>query len=875
MNRFNHLFRWSWTLLVAVTLTMGLAGCEGDDGAAGAAGAAGTPGTDGDPGLACWDLDGNGIGDVATEDKNGDGVVDALDCQAGADPVAAAVEAAKIESCATCHGDVGVTEHQSEYDRYVDASAFVMTFTSFATVPGAVAGTFDATLELTITKNGLPFTDFAGLDQQRLYVSEYDSVANEHVYAFLSLNDTVTMVADGDYVVTEAALPFDPTVNGQVYGYIAQTPLLEHAGGTGAELPAGTHVHLYDDVASAGLAFGDAMVTDPDAYVSAANVAGCAKCHGTPYMKHGYRDPVVAGLPDFQSCKVCHNDAGDGGHEDWQYMVDDPFSWATGLASTADYSYKRNIMNDVHMSHAMEFPYPQSASNCNTCHEGKLTQVLDNSNFTAETCKSCHPVQGIDTFPRTFNPDGSEKLGGRSGTSPVAEDYWQAHRAPAFAWLWGPEGGSDPSDISSFHETAIVSAAPDACTLCHGAGVARAFNEMHTGYAANIYDATGTKYADLHTVSIDQITRSGDLLTVNFSSNNAAIAPELLVSFYGWDAKQFIVASHTRDANDERMEFAPGGTSALFTEDAASVPGDWMVTLDMSAYAPIEVLPDDIPTLIANGTIKKVEVTITPELVVGGADVVLKAVGATFDLVGNAIVPGYFKGANSTVEITKCNACHDSLASSFHDGSGRGGDGIEVCKNCHVTTSPGSHLEMASRAIDSYTHAIHSFQDFDVGDTFDEFDPVLAKRYDQHVNHVFPNFTIRNCEACHRDGTYNVPDQSQSMPGLLAKSDTVNTWYMIDTVDGSPTEGLALEDASGRNIGTVPELVTGPASRACGGCHRARNINDDLAGDLASFNAHTEAGGTLVENDTENDEGTPADDEVVYGVIEKIMSMFK
>ena len=155
------------------------------------------------------------------------------------------------------------------------------------------------------------------------------------------------------------------------------------------------------------------------------------------------------------------------------------------------------------------------------------------------------------------------------------------------------------------------------------------------------------------------------------------------------------------------------------------------------------------------------------------------------------------------------------------------------------------------------------------------FDPVLAKRYDQHVNHVFPNFTIRNCEACHRDGTYNVPDQSQSMPGLLAKSDTVNTWYMIDTVDGSPTEGLALEDASGRNIGTVPELVTGPASRACGGCHRARNINDDLAGDLASFNAHTEAGGTLVENDTENDEGTPADDEVVYGVIEKIMSMFK
>ena len=136
---------------------------------------------------------------------------------------------------------------------------------------------------------------------------------------------------------------------------------------------------------------------------------------------------------------------------------------------------------------------------------------------------------------------------------------------------------------------------------------------------------------------------------------------------------------------------------------------------------------------------------------------------------GDQLVAGKFK-TNPTVSIDKCNACHDVLASSFHAESGRSGDGIEVCKNCHVTTSPGSHLEMASRAIDSYTHAIHSFQDFDVGDTFETFDPVLAKRYDQHTKHVFPNFTIRNCEACHVAGTFNVPDQSKSMPGVLSAS---------------------------------------------------------------------------------------------------------
>ena len=347
------------------------------------------------------------------------------------------------------------------------------------------------------------------------------------------------------------------------------------------------------------------------------------------------------------------------------------------------------------------------------------------------------------------------------------------------------------------------------------------------------------------------------MLTINFSANNAAIIPEVLVSLYGWDSKHFIVASHARDGNAAacpgrhgdgcQMEYVPessgGGSNPLFTEDAASVPGNWLVTLDFAAFQAVDT--DDIPTLIANGDVKMAEISITPELAVGGNDVVLTAVGETFDLGGSIIVNDHFKGANATVSIEKCNACHDSLASTFHAGSGRGGDGIEVCKNCHVTTSPGSHLEMASRAIDSYVHAIHSFQPFDLDDVAAANDPVFNARTQQHLQHTFPNFTIMNCEGCHIAGTYNVPDQSQSMPGVLSAS-----WNIAD-----------------RNIGTVAETVTGPASRACGGCHRADLINADLAGDLASFDAHTEAFGTHEENDE--------DDLILYGIIDKIMSMFE
>jgi len=805
MSRFAGFLRLTWSFLVVFVLAFTLVGCEGDDGAAGAAGPTGNAGPAGPPGPP---------GPPGVPDN-----------------VTAAIDKASVESCGVCHDGVG-DQHQAIYDRYTDASAFVMTFTNFTSTPNA--GLFDVRLEFTITKNGVPFTDYAGLDQARFYVTQYDSATRTYINGNTSLS-TLTTLGPGSYALTRNGLSFDPTANGMVFGYIADDALFTHEGAS-SELPLGSHVHLYDNVANVALAFGDANVADPDAYVSTANVAGCEKCHGSPYLKHGYRGPQVAGLPDFAACKSCHYDDRNGGHRDWQYMVDEPLNWANNVAlAPGKYDYKATLMNDVHMSHAMEFPFPMSMSNCNTCHEGKLDQILTDANFKASTCKSCHAVQGIDAKP--------------------GETYAQPHRAPPLQYLWDQSGFAGIHDIG------------DNCSTCHSdpnvfpfTGIAARFNEMHTGYDVDIYNAAGQKYADLNTVAIDNITISGNLLTVNFSSNNPAITPEVLVSLYGWDTKNFIVAAHTSDGSTAcldrrgnpggcRMEYTPessgGGTNPLFTEDAASVPGDWMVTLDMSAYVPTAFLPEDIPTMIANGTIKKAEVTITPEMVVGGIDVVLRAANETFDLGGSMVVTNYFKGDGATVDTAKCNVCHDALASSFHDGSGRGGEGIEVCKNCHVTTSPGGHLEMASRAIDSYVHAIHSFQVFDLDDVAAANDPVEDARAAQHIVHTFPNFTIRNCEACHLDGMYNVPDQSKSMPGVLSKS-----WAIPD-----------------RNIGTVPEYVTGPASRACGGCHRADLINADLAGDLAAFNAHTEAFGTLEEND--------ADDLILYGIIDKIMSLFE
>ena len=712
--------------------------------------------------------------------------------------------------------------HQAEYDKY-EGSDLTLEITGLDSVENA--GVWDLTVYFTVTKDGAPLADINDIPQKRFISVNYDGAGQYFQGGGPYFGNWAAGAGPGEFTATAAGKSFDPTVSGMVYGYVADEEF------TPGDVTPGAHINLYDNVASAAIAFGSAQAGDPDAYQSFANSDGCTNCHGSPYRKHGYRVSDVEGIPSFAACKTCHYDDRTGGHEDWQYMVDDPFNWATGVGATRDYAYIANVKNDTHMAHAMEFPYPQSMSNCNTCHEGYLTEILDDSNFDLAFCKSCHVIEGTDAWPA----DAGTTLEGM---------YAQPHRPPPMTFLWADAG------VDNIHNVDMN------CQNCHGTDGFSAFADMHSGYDDHIYDANGDKFAETYTVAVDSVTMAGNVLTIDFSASDPAIAVEVLVSLYGWDTKNFIIASHSRDGSDLcpssrgdgcRMEFAPGDTNPLFTDNSVGA-GDYSVDLDLGAYVPTEFLPDDIPTLIADGVIKKAEISVTPELELNGEDVVLLAVGETFDIAGSMIVDDYFKGMNAAVDVDKCNACHDSLASTFHDGSGRGGDGIEVCKHCHVTTSPGSHIELASRAIDSYVHAIHSFQPFDEDDVYNDNDPVFNARNEQHKHHTFPYFTALACEACHLEGAYNVPDQSESLFGVLRASWT-------------------LDDPSVRAIGTIPEYVTGPASRACGGCHRADMVNADAAGDLASFNAHTGSFGTLEENDS--------DDLALYGIIDKIMSMFE
>jgi OmcA/MtrC family decaheme c-type cytochrome len=765
---------------------LALAGCSGDDGA---------PGQDGQ------DVDPATVDDLQSQ-------IDAL-------------KLGNVESCEVCHSDDGGivlsgAGHQALYDELYQDQALTVTNLAY-TYDGV--GDNDV-VTFTMQLNGADF-DCTQAEAVTINFAQYDSVTREFsdgatsgFWRTIGNSGTLSYLGGGNCSSTNASgLSVDlNTLDGVIVAYGRDE--------TVTSIPA-AHISIAKYPFATMIRTGAASV-----YTSLANSSACEGCHTQPFLKHAYiygevNDGTNNDGNDFHVCKTCHLDQRPGGHEDWQILKDDPARYAEIAAGDpltpaeeAKYAYKTRLMNDVHMSHAMEFPYPQEMFNCATCHDGKLDPaaggVLADANFQAETCISCHSVDGL-----------VDKMTTSRAGNPI-----------------------------TIHANYIVDSdtlkATNCSLACHTTGgFAPVLSSIHNGYNPEIYaDAAGTKYADEVTVSIDDTTSfdaATNILTVNFDADAGALAgsvdvativPTVVIGLYGYNTKDFIVAAHGRDADRNRLlEYPVDGVTVnpRFTTVTAA-GGVWSITADLSMWA----------DMIADGTIKRAEIAVMPALDDANGDTVgLNAPSRTFDLTANAFDDAYF---GDIVKVADgCNNCHDQLATTFHSGN-RGGN-IRVCRLCHVKSSGGSHLEMQSRSIDSYVHAVHSFQAFDI-DEVDFTDPVEALEYEHHIGTLYPKFGIENCESCHTTGTYGVPDQSKSMPALLSDSETVTGWD--------------------RNIGYVPAVVTGPAATACGGCHRAVLINEDDAGGLAALNAHTKSFGYAVEDD----------DGVWDAVVEAVMSLF-
>ena len=790
------------------------------------------------------------------------------------DPLAEAKDVAP-ESCAICHGgDIpfakGGAGHQADYEEFYQDQALRVINLAYSNDGTSDIVTFEMTKKNEVTgveeffdcrdATSNPEPDVS--DALSINFVEYDPATREYSdgaasFFWKPIKGTLTYDGSGGCTSTNPQ-----STLGDLSGFDGHIAVF----GRDETLTADPAKHISSPKFPFATILKLPLAGPVVDYVSNANASGCENCHTRPFLKHTYiygevNDGTNNDGNDFYVCKTCHLDQRNGGHEDWQILKDDPVRYAEihdpvapiaiTPAEEAKYAYKTRLMNDVHMSHNMEFGFPQSMKTCNTCHEGKLDTTITDANFTPETCISCHSIGVIEDDP--------------------LEDGFGTYTTGILAKM--------QTATITFHSTVdetTLKATP--CNACHTATLpvipgAPLFRTIHSGYDPEIYADTvadgidGTRYSEALTVAVDDTTTfdpATNILTIDFSATEvkavtgltvANIEPTVMVGLYAHDTKHWLVGPHGRDfdsngdgvinRSDERnLEVTVGDTHSRITTVSPAVcdPLDcaWQVTADMSDWA----------DKIADGSVKRVEIGIMPVLDdLNGDEVAMNAPSRTFDL--TALPAGAFialgdPGSFNVVDVLGvdadggCNSCHDALATTFH--SGKRGGNIVICKMCHVPSSGGSHLEMQSRSIDSYVHAIHSFQDFDIGD-IDFSDPVEAAEHSHKIKSEFPRFGILNCEACHNPGTYEVPDQSKSLPSVLSASD----------------------DVADRNIGTVPSYVVGPASRACGACHRAEMIKDDDAGRLAAFFAHTAANGYLVEND----------DGVWDTVVETVMAIFK
>lgn len=749
------------------------------------------------------------------------------------------------EGCATCHaGDASVARsgpgHQADYDQLYQNGVIKVSNMSLTS-----NGTDTTTLTFTLKKNGNALDCTKTTDGFTIgsYYDTYDAATGKFIAASpLSLKPTTTGTsANGTITSAAGVCTFTKTFTAAadkalVTGIAAADGIVQVYGADEVlEVNSAKHMNKARYPFGAVLRLGTNMGAATAPYVSAANVSGCENCHTVPFNKHAYipgkiddltGDPTGAAgkTQDFYACKGCHSDQRDGHDAFWQLLGEaklaDPAT-ADGkalrnhtaavdagtetltAAENTKYAYKARLMNDVHMSHAMEFAYPQSMRNCVTCHSGKMadetTGIFKPANFRAETCISCHTVDGIEA---------KMKAAAYTHSSIVA-------------------------DLATLRSTD--------CTGCHGA-FAPTFKTIHTGgYDPKIYSSTGVRYSTSILAKIDSATydSAANVLDVKFSATGTVgsykasdIKPTIIVGLYGYNTKDFIVASHGTNADGKRnLEHVWGDGNPRFT-DVSGANGAWEVKIDLSLWK----------TMIGTGKeVKRAEIAILPQIGTTSDNILgLDAPSRTFDLVANKFDDAYYtdivkvqtkvQGGTTSSPAKGCNTCHDQLATTFHSGI-RGGN-IRVCRLCHEKSNGGAHLEIQSRSIDSYVHSIHSFQIFDK-DTIDFSDPFAAMEYRHHTETYFPRFGLgdgaTDCESCHKSGMYGVADLSKSLPALLSPTDT-------------------LKGGMSNPIGSYPAYVTGPSATACGGCHRAQKIVEEDAGGLSTVWSHWRQNGYLIEN---------------------------
>jgi OmcA/MtrC family decaheme c-type cytochrome len=459
MNRFNHFFRWSWTFLVAVTLTMGLAGCDGDDGATGPAGAAGTDGSDGsdgDPGLACWDLNENGLKDLPDEDINGDGVVDVNDC------AGASASATPLESCGVCH-DVGSVADAGP-------AHALPPIESVSNVAFAVNGA-DLDVTFDVAADGVAAT---GYDEvQRAYRNNGGTrtdVCNapDRSSPCDPASVTLTDNGGGNYTIKVLGGAAEAATNNRWLLRVQNSAERE------------TRTYFYADFPASPFA--------ADVSPVAVTATACANCHGPEGIPvHG---SAFIASDGGEPCLVCHGSDESDDPEVVPSLVAVAHGYHSGVAAWED------------PIEEIEITYPTYMTNCSVCHSEDAQLAATNAMpVSGEGCFTCHGSMASWNFagppdltfhltltptPDTADCQVCHSVGGAAADKVVVTDFHNGATTERGGVIWDGEDTSvtegalfnwqitgvadDGANLTITWQASYNGAGVDPCNATPGAG---------------------------------------------------------------------------------------------------------------------------------------------------------------------------------------------------------------------------------------------------------------------------------------------------------------------------------------------------------------------------------------------------------------------
>ena len=789
MMSFNQIMRWGWAFLVAVTLSLGLAGCEGDDGAPGAdgmdgtdgaTGPAGADGTDGTDGLACWDLNGNGVGDLPDEDINNDGVVDVDDCSASAAKVT------PLESCAVCHDDGSVADATAAHELF-DVGAF----SEFAVAPDGA----DLVVSFRATADG---ADATAATFRRAYVSTEGTVRTSLTGEIeADLDNLFTNNGDGTYSlrIVDGVARFGGTNSRYLVVLLTGANALEIA------------------------AVGDYPAPIPLAGL--ASTEACQGCHGpsgegtgedgrfNPLNRGGhYSAPMSA-----DQCVVCHR-------------PDDPAT--PDEDEEPNYMRLVRVVHGIHNSHnfpdgefitdrgnAYNITYPTYMNNCSVCHSddtilpatGESALAAANAMpVTAEGCFTCHGSIASFGFPaENFHADLVETddcqlcHDGSISTAPqtVAEMH-NGSTTERGGIIWD---GVDTSVTEGAKFVWEITGVVD-----DGTNLAISWQASYDGDGVDPCNATVGVGAPVFFADVDPVT-GRSLGNLSMLRNYA-------------QGDDFILGQSTS---------APGqalnvGVSNDNTSCAGGIATTTIPVDDVDAERGIVALqgkPRVVSVLDPTATMAVRAKTPTYEWMIGSGDAPVMArreIVDTGECLKCHVGSLYQHGGNRVDNVGMCILCHNSAsneksvrvgmgvdASEAYDG--KVGETFEMKTMLHRIHSSGTgdspvYAVYRNRGIYAFAPDVSLVPNWDVvsteGCTDDEIargerlafggDPESSTSCQPHNFHAptYPR-ALNNCGACHTDEFAVLPEGAKAMAATTDAGGTVWENQLDDVLQGAQT----------------------------------------------------------------------------------------